>query len=248
MSVVTFAGREYRKVPRRFDKGLVVPSTGKFMRLKRDAELAEWDYKPSQASFPLVDRNNTIPATRRFRTLPPDYPNSIVMSDAWCWRCVDMIWWASDYSIDYQEAVKVWRKFIEFHTACTDGYSPEQGYRDPVTKENNDSPKGNIHFLNLGFAGNIVKRLDDGRIEAFDMLLPPPPLEDILTIHRHKWGWATEQRPDGVISNFPHIEAVCGSPCGMPVPIPSYGGFQVINSEYLERVDNGKEYDVYYRG
>lgn len=230
---------EYRRRPRRKDLGLRVPANGRFYRLPHDMELYG---VTRQRAGGYEQPNAVIPATRRFIKREPDYPDFMELSDAWCWRWVDMIHWASDYTITYQEACKVWRKLIERHTAFTDGYSPEEGYRDPVTGENEDKP--NIHWGNIGMTGNIVKRLEDGRIEAFDMLKPPPPLDEIIS-QSWKWHWATEQRPEGTISNFPHIESVCGFPCGVPVPLVSEGGYLIMKPEYLQRVENGITYDAY---
>lgn len=232
-------GREYRKIPRRRDVGLRVPMSGRFYRLPHDTELFGTTRQRMEG---YEQPRAVIPATRRFITRNPDYPDFTELSDAWCWRWVDVIHWASDYSITYQEAVKVWRKLIEQHTAFTDGYSPEQGYRDPVTGENPGKP--NIHWGNIGMTGNIVKRLEDGRVEAFNVTLPPPPLEDIIA-QSWKWHWATEQRPDGVISNFPHIEVVCNSPTGVPVPLVSPNGYLLMKPEYMERIENGVTYDCY---
>lgn len=231
------AGEEYRKVPRRFDLGLRVPMVGDFRRIRKDTELEEFDFFPRQSGFPQVDKNAVIPATRRFKGV-----QFVTLSDAWCWRWVDMIHWASDYCITYQEAVHIWRELISEHTAFTDGRSPEAGFRDPITGENPD--KSNIQWANIGMIGNIVKVGTKG-VECLDMTQPPPSLEDIVS-RPWLWHWATQQTPSGVISNFPHIESVVGVPCGVPVPLVSIGGWQAMKDiNYFERVKNGARYDVY---
>lgn len=238
--MIRFYGLEYRKVPRRFDLGLRVPMVGDYRRIRKDTELPEFHFLPRQAQFVPGDKKAVIPATRRFKGV-----QFITMSDAWCWRWVDMIHWASDYSITYDEACQVWRKLISEHTAFTDGHSPEAGYRDPITGENEGHP--NIQWANLGMIGNIVKVGVNG-IECFDMTLPPPPLSDIIA-QSWKWHWATEQTPTGVISNFPHIESIIGMPCGVPVPLVSYGGYQAMKDiNHFERVKNGARYDIYSAG
>lgn len=234
--MITFNSRQYRKKPRRFDLDLIVPLIGKYSRVKHDEELAEFDFKPRQAAPNYPDY--AVPATRRFE----GNPTSFELSDAWCWRIVDMIFWAADGSITYEEACKVWRNLIRYRTAFTDEGAPELGYRDPITGEN---PKAkNIRWWNGACIGNIVKVKWYGTIEAFDPTLPPPPLFEILS-QPWKWHWSTEQQVDGTLSNFPHIEAVSGFPCGVPVPLFGLGGLQTIDIEYIDRVENGKRYEVY---
>lgn len=230
ISFVSFLNREYRRRPIRKDIPRIVPATGRFFRVKHGYELEENNYSP------ITDE--ALPSIVRFTGLP----DFITVSDAWAFRWVEMIHWASDYTITFDEAKQVWRKLISNHVAFTDNNAPENGYRDPVTNENPNAE--NFRWGNCACTGNLIKKDLSNRIEALDFSKPPPPL-DVIISQWWKWHWATEIRRDLVVSAFPHIESVCGFPCGVPVPLPSISGYLYINPEYIDRVGNGTLYDVY---
>lgn len=236
-SSVSFLNREYRRRPNRKDLPRIVPA-GRFFRVRHGYELPENNYLPPQYEPGISDA--PLPSIVRFIGLP----DFITVSDEWALIWVQMIQWASDYTVTWEESKQIWRSLIKNRTGFTDNNAPENGYRDPVMNENPTAE--NIAWGNCACTGNLLKKDLSGRIEALDFSKPPPPLDQLIA-EWWKWNWATEIRKDFVLSSFPHIEVICGFPCGVPVPLPSMTGKLYINPEYIERVDSGKIYNIYER-
>lgn len=218
----------------RKDKNLRVPALGRFGKLLHDTELL--------GGVRNVGQKTAIPSTRQFA----QKPDFVTVPDAWAWRWVEMLKWAACDLLTDDEAKALWRSVIRNHVAFTDNHAPENGYRDPITGEN--PMADNIAWSTLGMTGNLVKIIgaygEYRIIEALDFSKPPPPLGDII-LQPWLWHWATIVNLDGTMSNFPHLEAILGTPAGLPVPLVSIGGTQWVHYSYFTRVLNGAEYDVY---
>jgi hypothetical protein len=234
---------------RRYDKNLRVPDVGKFGQLLHDWQLEEYNYG---LRVLRNDAEIAYPSTRQFRTAP----SHVEMSEPWQRWYFALISYVAGGYLTYAELLEVWRATVGDHVAFTDDHAPENGRADYITRRNLGAKP--LAWATLGMTGNLVKILDRRGetllIEALDVSKPPPSVHEALgkpwLVH-----WATEQRNfpvagGYVVSNFPQLEIHLkrkGFPAhGLPVPVMSANGTQTAHMSYIQRVQNGAEYDVYY--
>lgn len=230
---IDVGGKVYLK---RFDRGLTVPAVGRFYRLLHDHELEEYGYT-NRMTIPY-------PSTRQFWRKPDSVPFGRVWQE-WYYEVLNI---ASGRLLSDTARISVWRDVTADHVAFFDRHSWMNGYTDYVQGLRGIA---DMEIITLGMTGNLVEVLGTEygylKIRALDALKSPPDpasfLKDNAVCH-----WATEasiQDRRFVIANFPKFEPFLGAGWGVPVPVMSLGGSQLVHPTHVERVTNGTAYSIY---
>jgi len=264
---------EYRKILKRPDVGLKVPTDGRYFQIKHDWEV-------------LGDS--------RSAKVGSNYSHPAIVNDKWLVRSV----WNDKY-YSYVELPEKWQRFlynlwswsvgddvvtgeitgyytsktnsglfanttplskawyyvnmVEKSRAFTDSWSPEVGGRDFVTGRNPTNRP--YEFLLRTCTGNLTKlEKINGReywMKALDIRYDPPRVEWIIQ-HPHLLHWCTEispyKLPDGTytVSNFPQAEKCLGvDSWGVPIPFMSLGGYVIFDKDSVRELASGQNYSPY---
>ena len=250
----------------RLDENLIVPSTGKFVQLKHWDELDKGD---NDDPFPEMFNPGCGLITKDPTGEVYDY---VSLPDEWQWFLWNFWKWASQNRLPdgrIEEFYKrpgnfrtfaratpgsltyVYVDMVEAHRAFTEAGSPEAGNRDVVTKRNMTAKK-NYEWLYNPTGGAMVKVLrtigSEYEIEALNTLLPPPPVEEIIS-KPWLYFWCTQWDKFKGATRFPQIKEaneVHGlPPAGTPSPLLSLGGRIRIKKSSCDPLINGQSWSPY---
>lgn len=250
----------------RLDENLIVPSTGKFVRLKHWDELGKDD---NDDPFPEM-----IIPRYGLETVDPDgrVYDYVEMPIKWQWFLWDFWKWASQYRLPEGKIESFYKRpnnfrtfakttpgsltyvyvdMVEAHRAFTEAGSPEAGSRDNVTKRNLNAKKA-YAWLFVPTGGAMVKVLRTlgvyYEIEALDVLKAPPPLAEVIS-KPWLYFWCTQFGKFTGSTRFPQIKnanKVHGLPeAGTPSPLLSKGGTIKILKSSCVPLENGKPWSPY---
>ncbi len=219
-----------------------VPSEGEFVQTLHDYQGEEYNFKPrsivKKTSMSLPETINLI------GNKPNDF---FSLNEEWQRFVFALLVKANNGIRNDSEMLTAWLNFTVDKLAFTDFHSWSNGFHEYITGKNPTDK--NMSFKSLTTGGNLLKVINrEGNklyVEALDLLKSPPKVEDVWDkpwlIH-----WCTQETitklSDGSykVIRFPQL-----SPLGTPLPVFSYGGVNIVTTDLVHSVENGKVYNIY---